>query len=146
MKQQRKQKQKQKHLNQPNCTSKSTIQLKQGNMTMTKRQNEIVRFAISYLMANLDDAFADYDEESEVLTDGFKPTFQELDDIHTELVTQNLNQPNCTSYLCNKSLKGTKMEDYEDDYIEPDVTDEEYAEMMSADMDEEEIYESAIDF
>ena len=56
---------------------------------MTKRQNEIVRFAISYLMANLDDAFADYDEESEVLTDGFKPTFQELDDIHTELVTQN---------------------------------------------------------
>ena len=38
------------------------------------------------------------------------------------------------------------MEDYEDDYIEPDVTDEAYAEMMSADMDEEEIYESAIDF
>ena len=72
-----------------NCTLKSTIQLNRGNMTMTKRQNEIVRFAISYLMANLDDAFADYDEESEVLTDGFKPTFQELDDIHTELVTQN---------------------------------------------------------
>jgi folate-dependent tRNA-U54 methylase TrmFO/GidA len=47
------------------------------------------------------------------------------------------------------------MEDYEDDYIEPDVTDEEYAEMMQdmilerqelEDFEGIDFYESAIDF
>jgi hypothetical protein len=58
---------------------------------MSKRQRELTRFAISFLMANLNDAFEDVDQPE-------KPTLEELDEIYGEFVNP---LPTKTTPACN---------------------------------------------
>lgn len=50
---------------------------------MTSRQRELIRFAISFLMANLTDAL-DFDGEEDAQPFDPPPTTEELDQLHTQ--------------------------------------------------------------
>ena len=75
----------------PNCTSKGCQQLTKnfsvkGNGNMNERQQQLLQFAVSFLISNLDSAYAD-DEGME----NMKPSEDELEDLLDEVSSMSGN-------------------------------------------------------